>query len=647
MTKESLSISLEGSREEPLDLRPLSDLSEQRLWRMLEVAPDAMIMADDDGTILVVNRQVEAMFGYDRCDLLGRMVEMLLPERFHVAHVANRDDFRAEPTARSMGSGLDLWAKRSDGSEFPVEVGLSPLVDDQGSAVVVSIRDITDQIKSEHQLRASEAAFRTTFNEAPVGMLTARLGSNGSCIIESVNRAFCEMLDKSSELLIGADIDDFTHPDDITGNQDAEIDSPRFTEEKRYRRSDGTYVWSLLHSSTLHSGETPLVLAHVLDISDRRASEIERERQRRWLAGLSEIRTHLLEGRPIDEALTLACRHACAIGNAQTAMIGTEDRSSRHLDRRATYSRLDQESGTARQPITSAIRSAIDSQQTVAVENNRPTVQGDPANFGSKEQFGAGPCLISPLVTGSEISGVLLLGRDLGEEPFTEAEVQIVESFAHQAATAVEFARLRIDRERLGLLEDRERIARDLHDLVIQRLFAAGMGLQSTASLVPSPATERIRSTIGEIDVAITELRSAIFSLSNPDQPKSVAAQVAEVIRAHHPRLGFEPTLSIDDAIETVPSAVIEQLLPTLNEALSNIERHANAGAVEISVEVDEAGLTLSVCDDGDGLPSHELTGNGLRNLDRRAQRLGGASKITNNRHAGATLTWRVKVARS
>jgi signal transduction histidine kinase len=301
----------------------------------------------------------------------------------------------------------------------------------------------------------------------------------------------------------------------------------------------------------------------------------------------------------------------------------------------------------ARQPISSAIRSAIDSQQTLAVESNRPAVQGDPANFGSEEQFGPGPCLISPLVTSSEISGVLLLGRDLGEEPFTKDEVQIIESFAHQAATAIEFARLRIDRERLGLLEDRERIARDLHDLVIQRLFAAGMGLQSTASLVPSPATERIRSTIGEIDVAITELRSAIFSLSNPDQPKSVAAQVAEVIRAHHPRLGFEPELSIDAASETIPSAIIEQLLPTLNEALSNIERHADASAVEIDVEVNEAGLTLSVCDDGDGLPSLELAGNGLRNLDRRAQRLGGGSKITNNRDAGATLTWHVKVAGS
>lgn len=768
MTEESLSASLEGSNDEPLDLRPLADLSERRLWGMLELAPDGMLMADGEGTILVVNRQIESIFGYDRGDLLGRKVEELIPDRMREMHIAHRQYYRDEPTARSMGSRLDLWAKRCDGTEFPVEVGLSPFSDAEGSAVVVSIRDISDrlavdahniliqdtidsihdgvymftpdtlqftyvnrgalersgysraelltmspldinaelsrdsflellrplvhgerprrtfrtqlrhengsdypveivleypershsstervfvavvrdiadQTTAEHQLRTSEAAFRTAFDEAPVGMLTARLEPAGSCTVESVNRAFCEMLAVKAEDVIGADIDHLTHPDDITPiqsapHQDVAHDQSA-VEEKRYRRSDGSYIWSLLHSTTLDSGETPLLLAHVLDISDRRASEVERERQRHWLAGLSEIRTHLLEGHPIDSALTLICRHACAIGNAETATIGTEDATARHLDLRAAYPKIDGErAASPRRSINAAIRSAIDSQQTVASDDDH--------NLDPQAAEQAGPCLVAPLVAGSDISGVLLLSRSAGAEPFGDEEIQIVESFAHQAATAVEFARLRIDRERLGLLEDRERIAHDLHDLVIQRLFAAGMGLQSMASLVPTPAAERIRSTISEIDVAITELRSAIFSLSNPDEPKSVAGQLTDVVGAHHPRLGFEPTVHLGVNVETTPTIVVEQLLPTLNEALSNVERHANASAVEIHVELDEQFLIMRVSDDGTGIASQGL-GTGLRNLERRAKRLGGSSTLENNEGSGAVLTWTVELAQS
>jgi PAS domain S-box-containing protein len=132
-------------------LRPLTDLgsSDDIVWSLVDAAPDGIVMADEAGTILLVNRQTETQFGYDRGELLGRSVDDLLPERFRHVHRAHRTRFRAEPRVRPMGAGVALFGRRKDGSEFPLEISLSPLTVDDRLMVVAAVRDITDRVANE------------------------------------------------------------------------------------------------------------------------------------------------------------------------------------------------------------------------------------------------------------------------------------------------------------------------------------------------------------------------------------------------------------------------------------------------------------------------------------------------------------------
>jgi two-component system sensor histidine kinase DevS len=135
-------------------LRPLADtLDDQMIWSVVDAAPDAIVLADEGGQILLVNRQTELLFGADRGELLGRPVEELLPERFRDVHRAHRTRYRAEPRPRAMGAGLQLFGKRTDGTEVPIEISLSPIQTAQGMRVVAAIRDITERVAAEARAR--------------------------------------------------------------------------------------------------------------------------------------------------------------------------------------------------------------------------------------------------------------------------------------------------------------------------------------------------------------------------------------------------------------------------------------------------------------------------------------------------------------
>ncbi len=201
----------------------------------------------------------------------------------------------------------------------------------------------------------------------------------------------------------------------------------------------------------------------------------------------------------------------------------------------------------------------------------------------------------------------------------------------------------RSDRE-LRLIEERERIGRDLHDTVVQRLFAAGMSLQAASSLMADrpEALERVGGVVEELDQTIREIRTAIYGLQTPIAGRGgLRNQILAVISGEREALGADPHLSFKGLLDLVPDTIVEQLLPTLREALSNVARHAAASSVDVEVEAG-ADVVLRVVDDGIGVSAQLVMGNGVRNMSERARRLGGTLTLGTAGEHGTRLEWKV-----
>ncbi len=252
-----------------------------------------------------------------------------------------------------------------------------------------------------------------------------------------------------------------------------------------------------------------------------------------------------------------------------------------------------------------------------------------------------------PLIVGEEKLGVLLVAKFRDRTPFSAYDVQLAETFAAHAALAVEFARAQQDRQRLAVFEDRDRIARDLHDLVIQRLFAIGLGLEGLSRLATEPAVaDRVTGFAHEIDRTIREIRNSIFSLQEPAEAQgSLRSELLRVALdagcASEPRVGFDGPLD-----SAVPDTVRSDLIATLREALSNVVRHAEATTVSVDVSVDRDGrwLKLSVVDDGVGMPVEPGHRSGVANLAERAARWNGSFSVEARPEGGTRLDWSVEL---
>jgi signal transduction histidine kinase len=279
-----------------------------------------------------------------------------------------------------------------------------------------------------------------------------------------------------------------------------------------------------------------------------------------------------------------------------------------------------------------------------------PDLREHPHSYGFPEHHPQMRSFLGvPIRVRGEVFGNLYLCDKTTAEVFSDVDEELVVGLAAAAGVAIENTRLHQRLQDLVLVEDRERIARDLHDTVIQRLFATGLSLQGAVGLLrsePHQASERIEGAIDELDLTVKEIRSAIFGLeASRSTHHGLRAQALDVIRETADALGFEPTLFIDGPLDTaVNDELAADLLATLREALTNVARHAKADRVEVEMTIDDGTICLTVADNGIGPPHHDpQTGNGLKNMTQRAQRHGGSLTLTPNPTTNGTqLQWRV-----
>ncbi len=262
-----------------------------------------------------------------------------------------------------------------------------------------------------------------------------------------------------------------------------------------------------------------------------------------------------------------------------------------------------------------------------------------------------GPVMLLPLCRDGRVLGVLGMPRARGERPFTRTERALGDRFASQAALALMMADAQRVRERIAVYEDRDRVARGLHDLVIQRLFATGMLLESAQRRsVVAEVRDGVGGAVGELDVTIQEMRSSIFALRQPaEAPVGLRTRVLREITMAAGPLGFTPSHRFVGPVDTaVGDLTGKNLVAALREILSNAFRHAHATRIEIVVDATatlpdgRAGVRLTVADDGVGIPEGGRR-SGLHNLERRAESVGGVSRIGPGIGAdggGTTVLW-------
>lgn len=389
------------------------------------------------------------------------------------------------------------------------------------------------------------------------------------------------------------------------------------------------------------------VLATEAGIAIGNARLYEEARQReRWIDGSVAVTTALLAGGDADDALSVVAEQARRLAAATAGMVLLPaDEGALEIVAVAE----DAPSGALGTviPAESQVVAELLRGEAVFVEDSATD-----ARMLTRLAERYGPSMLLPLQSGGRVLGALVTPRERGARPYTETERTLATQFASQAALALMMADAQRDRERLAVYEDRDRIARDLHDLVIQRLFATGMMLEGAQrkSVVPEVQTG-VGRAVDELDVTIQEIRTAIFALQQgpAEAPSGLRTRVLREINMAAVPLGYKPSHRFVGPVDSLVGELTgKNLIAALREALSNAFRHAQAQHIEVVVDATVTlpdgtpGVRLSVADDGVGIPEGGRR-SGLRNLRRRAESLGGSSDCgpgIGEDGAGTTVVW-------
>jgi signal transduction histidine kinase len=360
------------------------------------------------------------------------------------------------------------------------------------------------------------------------------------------------------------------------------------------------------------------------------------QRQRDWSDTVAEITQVLLEREDEDAALALMARRVVALSRASAAMVAIVDDAG--LLRVRADTRTD---GRPRPAGTTPVLESPIWAEVVAAKQPilfAPVEESGPSSWRQDVVSVLGPAgdgatAVLPLPPGRADVGILVVVWDEAAEGLPRESMPSLALLAGRAQR---------DRAVMALLDDRDRIARDMHDHVIQRLFATGLSLQSAGRLATHPAVQpRIEDAVDDIDAAIKEIRQAIYQLHRPLRPAETSERLRTLSRSVDEALGFAPHLDVVGPVDDLAPVVAADLLAVVREGLANAAKHAAATRVDVRIRVDDASLGVTICDDGRGFDPDQARG-GLVNLSERATSRGGTFEIRPETPHGTLLQWTI-----
>jgi PAS domain S-box-containing protein len=605
-------------------------------------APDGIVVVDDAGCIVSVNQLAGDLFGYAPSQLVGMPIETLLPERYRDRHVENRKAFTEHPARRPMGLALSLFGRRRDGEEFPVDISLNHQRGADGAVRIVAfVRDITARRHMEEGLRAAEENFK---------LLVEGVGDHAIFMLDPGGRVLTwntgaeRIKGWSADEIIGRHFSVFYVAEEVASGQ-PERDLERAAAEERAqsegwrRRANGRRFWA----------ETTISAMRAPDGTLRGFAKVTRDRTehhhvRARLESIVELNQAALENRPEVELLGLTVGRVRAMTGATLVAAWATQPGGEGFHVVSA-----QGDGAGALSRTAADHDSI---VTAVARAEHPEMiadlRADPRVPRVLVDAGLGSALFLPLHTASEIFAVLAIAQSPDSGALEPHDIDLLHAFGIQASASLAFARARREVEQLQLLGERERIARDLHDTVIQRLFAVGLSLEATGRRPPHEIQERLQQAVTDIDDTIRSIRTSIFTLQTRiEGAKGLRGQVLDVVSDLTPTLGFEPSVRFEGPVDTVATTELtDNVVAVLREALTNTARHAHATAANVTIEAGDE-LVVTITDDGTGADEFERAGgHGVHNLTERARNFGGDARVTAVEPHGTRVDWRVPTSR-
>lgn len=473
-----------------------------------------------------------------------------------------------------------------------------------------------------------EGAFNAAFEHSMDGVLIAT--SEGDIL--TANPAACLILGASEEELQRRGRKGFTDPDEPSWT--AALEERSNTGHVRavlpLRRADGTPFFAEATSSAFVGprGE-PRICVIFRDVTDR-------VRLEQYLRARNEITQALLANKDTGDVLQLIASHARTLVDAtHAAIFRATSGTGKVMIAAAEGPGLSEILGRSYPPGTLAAQ-VLDSGRNLLVEDLSAMSVSEDA-----QRLGLGPAIIVPIASDKHAFGTLMVARpETLIRPFGPPDLDVVTNFAEAAGVALALGESRAEVERLAVTAEQHRIAAEMHDSVIQQLFAVGLHLQQLKMQSPPPISSKVEESVHDVDEIINDIRRTIYDVRNAPIDGKVGESIRKMAADAGGLLGFAPHVTVSDSESIDPGTVGTQLLLVLREALSNVARHARASRVDVVVSVENGQVLLCVTDDGIGPPQGGTGGWGLKNMAQRAANLGGSFRLEPARPRGTRLTW-------